>query len=204
MFITFEGPEGCGKSTHAQRLKNYLEGMKLSVVLTHEPGGTQLGRQIRGLLLDPESVLDMNTEVYLFAADRSEHVSKIILPALSAGKIVVSDRFTDSTLAYQIGGRGLPEDMVRYICMISSRGLIPDLTILLDVSPEIGIKRATVKGPHDRFEKEKIEFHKRVRNKYLEIARSEAQRIKVINTDEKGIDEIQEQIRRMVDEKLGN
>ncbi len=204
MFITFEGPEGCGKSTHAQRLKNYLEEKKLPIVLTHEPGGTALGRQIRDLLLDPESVLDRNTEVYLFAADRSEHVSKIILPALSAGKIVVSDRFTDSTLAYQIGGRGLAEDMVRYICMISSRGLIPDLTILLDVSPEIGIKRATVKGPQDRFEKEKIEFHRKVREKYLELAKNGPERIKLINTDKRSIDEIQEQIRRTVDEKLGN
>ena len=110
MFITFEGPEGCGKSTHSKRLKNYLESKDREVILTHEPGGTQLGKHIRELLLDPESVLSKNTEVYLFAADRSEHVNKIILPALSQGKIVISDRFTDSTLAYQIGGRGFPED----------------------------------------------------------------------------------------------
>jgi len=202
MFITFEGPEGCGKSTHAKRLKNYLEGRDHQLILTHEPGGTRLGKHIRELLLDPESVLSENTEVYLFAADRSEHVSKIILPALSSEKIVISDRFTDSTLAYQIGGRGLPEDSVRYICMVSSRGLIPDLTILLDVSPEIGIKRATQNGSMDRFEQEKIDFHKRVREKYLEIAKDDPKRVKVINTDEKGIDEVQDEIRKIVEATL--
>lgn len=202
MFITFEGPEGCGKSTHSKRLKNYLEEKNHEVVLTHEPGGTQVGRHIRDLLLDPESVLSENTEVYLFAADRSEHVSKIILPALSLAKIVISDRFTDSTLAYQIGGRGLPEDLVRYICMVSSRGLIPDLTVLLDVSPEIGIKRATLNGSMDRFEQEKIVFHRRVREKYLEIAKDNPKRVRVINTDASGIDEIQDEIRKIVEDKL--
>ncbi|MEE8638650.1 MAG: dTMP kinase [Candidatus Margulisiibacteriota bacterium] len=202
MFITFEGPEGCGKSTHSKRLKNYLEGKGHEVILTHEPGGTQLGKHIRELLLDPESVLSENTEVYLFAADRSEHVNKIILPALKQGKIVISDRFTDSTLAYQIGGRGLPEDLVRYICMISSKGLIPDLTILLDVSPERGIKRVTELGSLDRFEKEKIEFHKKVREKYLEIAKGDTERIKIINTEGKEIDEVQEKIRKMVEKVL--
>ena len=202
MFITFEGPEGCGKSTHSKRLKNYLESKDREVILTHEPGGTQLGKHIRELLLDPESVLSKNTEVYLFAADRSEHVNKIILPALSQGKIVISDRFTDSTLAYQIGGRGFPEDLVRYINMISSGGLIPDLTILLDVSSEMGIKRATELGSLDRFEKEKIEFHKKVREKYLEIAKDDPERIKVINTEEKEIDQVQAEIRKIVEEKV--
>ncbi|KPJ65796.1 hypothetical protein AMJ44_09430 [candidate division WOR-1 bacterium DG_54_3] len=202
MFITFEGPEGCGKSTHSKRLKNYLESKKYKVVLTQEPGGTQIGKGIRDLLLNPESILDETTEVYLFAADRSEHVSKIIQPALASGKIVLSDRFTDSTLAYQIGGRGLAEDLVRYINMISSKGLIPDLTILLDVSPEVGIQRATLNGSLDRFEGEKIEFHRRVREKYLEIAKGDPERIKLINTDDKGIDEIQDVIRKIVEEKL--
>lgn len=204
MLITFEGPEGCGKSTHSKRLKSYLEGRGLRVLLTQEPGGTQVGKEIRALLLKPESVLDGTTEVYLFAADRSEHVSKIVLPALEEGKIVISDRFIDSTVAYQIGGRKLPEDLVRYINMISSKGTVPDLTIMLDVSPEIGLKRATQNGAADRFEKEAIDFHRRVRDKYLEIARENPERIKVINTDEKGIEEIQNLVREFVDEKLGN
>jgi dTMP kinase len=204
MFITFEGPEGCGKTTHSKRLKSYLEGKGLPVLLTQEPGGTQVGKEIRGLLLRPESVLDETTEVYLFAADRSEHVTKIIKPALSEGKTVVCDRFIDSTIAYQIGGRRLPEDLVRYLNMISSKGLMPDLTFLLDVSPEIGLKRATQNGSADRFEKEEIEFHRRVREKYLEVARDNSGRIKIINTDDRDIEQVQNIIRETIDEKLGN
>lgn len=202
MFITFEGPEGCGKSTHAQRLKSYLEGKGRSVLLTREPGGTMVGKEIRDLLLRPESVLEPTTEVYLFAADRSEHVNKVIFPALKEGKIVISDRFIDSTLAYQIGGRNLPEDLVRYLNMVSAKGLTPDLTILLDVSSEVGLKRAAQKGAADRFEKEAVEFHKKVRKFYLEIAGENPQRFKIIGTDEKNIEEVQDLIRRIVDEKL--
>lgn len=204
MFITFEGPEGCGKSTHSKRVKTYLEGKGIRVLLSLEPGGTQVGKSIREILLNPESVLDENTEVYLFAADRSEHVSKIILPALKEGKIVISDRFIDSTLAYQIGGRKLPEDLVRYLNMTSSKGLIPNLTIQLDVSPEIGLKRATQKGAADRFEQEALDFHRRVRAMYQAIARENPDRIRVVKTDERSIEEIQNQIRGIIDEKLGN
>lgn len=208
MFITFEGPEGCGKSTHSKKIKHYLEEEGHQVLLTLEPGGTQVGRQIRAMLLDPQSVFDETTEVYLFAADRSEHVTKIIKPALAAGKIVISDRFTDSTVAYQIGGRGLPEDLVRYINMVSSQGLIPDLTVLLDISPEIGLKRALQTGAKDRFEKEALEFHQRIRHKYLAIAKDNPDRVKIVSTDEGGIEDVQHQIRRIVrekiNEKLGN
>lgn len=202
MFITFEGPEGCGKSTHAKRLKSYLEGKGIRVLLTQEPGGTQVGKEIRQLLLKPDSVLDETTEVYLFAADRSEHVSKIIKPALAEGKVVISDRYVDSTIAYQIGGRRLPEDLVRYLNMVSSKGLIPDLTIMLDVSPEVGLERATRGGHADRFEQEVIDFHRRVRAKYQEIAAQEPQRITVIKTDDLAIEAIQEQIRKVIDAKL--
>jgi dTMP kinase len=202
MFITFEGPEGCGKSTHAKRLKTYLEGLGCRVLLTAEPGGTQLGKKVRSLLLDPANVLDETTEVYLFAADRSEHVSKVILPALKEKKVVICDRFIDSTLAYQIGGRQLPEDLVRYLNMISAKGLLPDLTFLLDVSPEIGLKRAAQKGEADRFEQEKLTFHKRVRETYLEIARDNPQRVFLIKTDELEVEAIQEKIRQIIDAKL--
>lgn len=204
MFITFEGPEGCGKSTHSKRLKSYIEGKGLRVLLTFEPGGTQVGKEIRSLLLKPESVLDETTEVYLFAADRSEHVSKIILPALNEDKIVISDRFIDSTLAYQIGGRRLPEDLVRYLNMVSSKGLVPDLTFLLDVSPEIGLKRATQHGKADRFEQEAIDFHTRVRKSYLRIAKDDPARFVVINTNDQTIEEIQNKIRETIDAKLGD
>jgi len=199
MFITFEGPEGCGKSTHSTRLKSYLEGKGERVLLTREPGGTQVGRHIRDLLLDPSSILDDTTEIYLFAADRSEHVSKIILPALQEGKTVISDRYVDSTIAYQIGGRKLPEDLVRYLNMISSKGLMPDLTILLDVSPEVGLKRATQNRQADRFEQEIVDFHRRVREKYLALAESDPARIKIIRTADKNIDQVQALVRELVD-----
>ena len=202
MFITFEGPEGCGKSTHSKKLKAYLEARGYGVVLTREPGGTLVGKEIRALLLNPESVLDETTEVYLFAADRSEHVSKIILPALKEGKIVISDRYIDSTIAYQTGGRGLPEDLVRYVNMVSSKGLIPDLTILLDVTPEVGLKRATQHNAADRFEKETLEFHRRVREVYREIAQSSPERVKMISTDQQDIDQVQMKVREIIDEKL--
>jgi dTMP kinase len=204
MFITLEGPEGSGKSTHATRLKSYLEGKGHKVVLTHEPGGTQIGKHIREMLLHPEATLDQHTEVMLFAADRAEHVSKIIQPALKKGKVVISDRFSDSTIAYQCGGRGLPEDLVRYVNMVSSKGLIPDLTLLLDVTPETGIRRATQNGTKDRFEKEKIDFHKKVRRRYLQIAKEDPGRVKVIKTEEKDIEKIQNEIRKVIDEKFGN
>ncbi|MFC1510883.1 dTMP kinase [Candidatus Margulisiibacteriota bacterium] len=204
MFFTFEGPEGCGKSTHAAKLKEYLEGKGHQVILTHEPGGTPLGKQIRELLLHSKSEPNEITELYCFAADRAEHVAKVIAKALAEKKIVISDRFTDSTLAYQIGGRGLPEDLVRYINMISARGLDPDLTLLLDVSPEVGLKRAGQVGDLDRFEQEKLEFHKRVRGKYLEIAKNNPGRVKVINTEKMQIAEAQIKIRKVVDEKLRN
>jgi len=204
MFITLEGPEGSGKSTHATRLKSYLEGKGHKVVLTHEPGGTQIGKLIREMLLHPEATLDHYTEIMLFGADRAEHVTKIIQPALKKGKVVISDRFTDSTIAYQCGGRGLPEDLVRYFNMVSSKGLIPDLTLLLDVSPETGIRRATQNGTKDRFEKERIDFHKKVRRRYLAIAKEDPERVKIVKTEEKDIEKIQNEIRKVIDEKLGN
>lgn len=202
MFITFEGPEGCGKSTQSKKLKNHLEARGHKVLLTMEPGGTQVGKHIREILLDPTSVLDDATEVYLFAADRSEHVSKMIRPALDQGKIVLCDRYVDSTLAYQIGGRQLPEDLVRYLCMVSSKGLVPDLTILLDVPPQIGLKRAVKKGEADRFEKEKMLFHERVRAKYLQLANDDPERVKIIDSSQRTVDDIQEEIRKIVEGKL--
>jgi len=204
MFITFEGPEGCGKTTHSKKLKAYLESKGQTVLLTQEPGGTMVGREIRNILLKPESVLDETTEVYLFAADRSEHVSKIILPALKENKIVISDRYIDSTIAYQVGGRKLPEDLVRYLNMISSKGLLPDLTILLNVSPETGLRRAAQNRSADRFEQEVIEFHRRVHEAYLELAKNEPGRVKVVEVEEREIDQVQSDIRKVIDEKFGN
>ncbi len=194
MFISFEGGEGCGKSTHARMLKEYLESSGKEVVLTREPGGTQFGSTIRKMLLDNDLSIEMTTEMFLFCADRVEHVEKVIRPALSEGKIVISDRYIDSTIAYQLGGRALPEDLVRYLNWISSKGLVPDLTFLLDIPVEEGLKRTAERGKTNRFENEILAFHERVREKYLEIAGNNRQRIKVIDTF-KGIEETQKEIR---------
>lgn len=204
MFITFEGPEGCGKTTQAKKLKTYLEDQGRSVILSFEPGGTIIGKEIRSMLLNKESLMERISELFLFAADRHENVKKRLLPALAAGKIVISDRFSDSTLAYQVGGRGLPEDLVRYVNLVASTGLVPELTFLLDVSPENGLKRAGHKGLADRFESEKLEFHDRVRQYYLAIAGRDTGRIKIIETNERGIAETQKLIRGITDEKLRN
>ncbi|MFH1826306.1 MAG: dTMP kinase [bacterium] len=202
LFITFEGPEGCGKSTHAKALKGYLEDQGHRVLLTHEPGGTQLGQNIREWLLDPKNNISKTSEIYLFGADRAEHVSQVILPALKKGKIVICDRYTDSTIAYQVGGRGLPEDLVRYVNMTSSQGLIPDLTLLLDVSSEEGLKRAGQVGAADRFEREKISFHKKVRAGYLTLAKNDPDRIRVVSTEDMKIITVQSAIRKIVNEKF--
>ena len=202
MFITFEGGEGCGKSTHSRRLKEYLESLGHKVVLTREPGGTLLGEDIRKILLSPRNTLSHEAEILLFAADRIEHVEKVIKPALKEGKTVISDRFIDSTTAYQIGGRKLAEDQVRYLNMISSQGLTPDLTFILETSVKIGLERATRGStPADRFEKEDLAFHERVRKMYLEIAEENPERVKVINT-ERPVDEVQKEIREIVGKVL--
>jgi len=201
VFITLEGPEGCGKSTHAKLLKEYL-GDKL--VLTHEPGGTEVGQKIRDLLLHSGIKLDKISELCFFAADRAEHVEKVIKPALEQGKIILSDRYADSTTAYQVGGSQLPEDLVASINKIACKGLMPDLTILLDIESSLGLKRARVKGVADRFEKEKLDFHQRVRNKFLQIAKNDSKRVKIINTEKDNIKQVQEKIRKVIDEKLGN
>jgi dTMP kinase len=202
MFITLEGQEGSGKSTHSKKISDYLVEKGYEVVSTIEPGGTQIGRKIRGFLLDPETDVDDLAELFLFAADRAQHVQKVILPALSRSKIVVSDRFIDSTIAYQIGGRALPEDLVRYLNMVSSKGLIPDLTIILDVLPETGIGRIKRARSTDRFESEELKFHRRVREKYLEIAKENPGRIKVISTEKREVNEIQAEIVKLVESIL--
>ena len=203
MFITFEGGEGCGKSTHAKLLKKYLKGKGYGVVATLEPGGTQIGKKLRQILLKGTRLVSRYSELFLFAADRSEHVARVIKPGLKAGKIVISDRFIDSTTAYQIAGRKLPVHLVDQMNRISSDGLVPDLTLLLDILPKTGIPRGTKRSKKDKFESENSGFHLRVRNEYLKIAKDEPRRVKVISTSGP-IEEVQGIIRRIVDEKLRN
>lgn len=209
-FISFEGPEGCGKSTHAKMLEQYLKSLGKRTVLSQEPGGTKTGTQIRKILLGTEEPLCTNCELLLFAADRAQHVNEVIRPGLESGAVVICDRFIDSTIAYQIGGRKLPEELVRYLNALSSEGLKPDLTFLLDVQPAIGLPRslasaAAGKGGAkkvDRFEKEKLAFHNEVRSMYLRIAADEPDRVKVIDTEKQDIAAVQDQIKKAVMERI--
>ena len=187
-FITFEGIEGCGKSTQARRLADAL-----GALLTFEPGATELGRKIRPLLLEAGTV-SPEAELFLFSADRAQHVAQVIRPALEAGRTVISDRFADSTLAYQGCGRGLPLDRIHTLTQIATGGLRPDLTFLLDVSVETGLARVGRRGAGDRFETEGEPFHEKVRKGFRELAAQEPERWVTID-GERDADAIAEEIR---------
>ncbi len=189
LFVTFEGPEGSGKSTHSQRLAGELMSDGYDVVHTAEPGGTPLGRGIRDMLLEKQDVrLGSRAELFLFEADRAQHVEEAITPALEARKIVLCDRFNTATFAYQGYGLGMDMDFVERIDEAATGGLQPDLTILMDVDVETGLARAGAEHPADRMEKRNIRFHKKVRQGYLDLAKRSPDRIKVVKVREK-IDE---------------
>lgn len=194
MFITFEGPDGSGKTTQSKLLFDYLKSAGKDVVWTREPGGTELGKKLRNILLDDKTIkADKNAELLLFCADRAQHVAEIIKPALALGKIVICDRYIDSTTAYQAGGRGFPEKMIKDLNAYSTDNLIPDLTFLIDVPSELGLQRAT-KTASDKFEDEALEFHKRVRAMYLKLAKKN-RRIKLFDGT-KTIEQIFSEIKR--------
>ncbi|MFN3395545.1 MAG: dTMP kinase [Thermodesulfovibrionales bacterium] len=194
IFISFEGIEGSGKTTQARLLHDYLYKKGLNPVLTEEPGGTDIGREIRKILL---SLGHFNmhpvTELLLYNASRSQHVNEVILPAIKSGRIVITDRFSDSTYAYQGWGRGLDRDIINRIDEISTGGVRPDITILIDVDVNVGLMRNRKANKVDRIELEEIEFHRRVRDGYLEIARQEPNRIKIIDGS-KEIEDIHRQV----------
>lgn len=176
-FITIEGIEGAGKSTQLDTVRRRLDEAGIGVVVTREPGGTPIGEAVRGLLLDPENRgMDPDTELLLMFAARAEHVSKVIRPALEAGRWVLSDRFTDATFAYQGGGRGVAAERIAALETWVQGDLRPDLTLLLDLPVEAGLARIAGRGHPDRFEREERAFFQRIRDNYLVRARAEPER----------------------------
>jgi dTMP kinase len=183
VFITFEGPDGSGKSTQARMLAQRLRGAGRTVLESAEPGGTPIGQQIRRILLDPANrELTPLAELLLMFAARAQNVEQWILPALAEGKIVISDRFTDSSVAYQGAGRGLGWETVLELDRIACHGLIPDLTICVDIDSETGLARAAGRGSSEtRLEEQAIEFHRKAREAYHELARREKRRFRLID-----------------------
>jgi dTMP kinase len=204
-FITFEGIEGSGKTTQIKLVADYLVQKGISLIVTQEPSGTDIGRKIGDILFKREHRhLCAETELFLFCAARAQHVREVILPALELNKIVLCDRFSDATYAYQGFGRGINFDMIKLINDYSAMLLKPDMTLLFDLPVEAGLKRATernnkLKEPAaaDRFEREKLDFHGRIREGYLDIARKEPDRFQVIDAN-RDVDVIQEEVRRCI------
>lgn len=181
-FISFEGIEGSGKSTQAKLLATELSDAGYDVVITHEPGGTVISDRIRALLLNPEhSEMNATTELLLYAAARAQHLAQKIRPALARGAVVVTDRFSDSTLAYQGFGRGIPRTLIDSVDAVSAQGLRPNLTILCDLDVRQGLERNRSANKRDRLELEAIEFHEKVRAGFLALAQEEPQRFHVVD-----------------------
>ncbi|MEP9316384.1 dTMP kinase [Pseudomonas sp. LABIM340] len=182
LFITLEGPEGAGKSTNREYLAERLRERGIEVQLTREPGGTPLAERIRELLLDPsDEKMAVDTELLLVFAARAQHIAQVIRPALERGAVVLCDRFTDATYAYQGGGRGLPVERIAQLEGFVQGGLRPDLTLVFDLPVEIGLSRAAARGRLDRFEQEGRAFFEAVRNTYLDRAHAEPGRYHILD-----------------------
>jgi len=200
LFITFEGVDGCGKSTQLELLKDYFIKSGRKVVVTREPGAKGLGETIRTILLDYDGDVSDRCESFLFLADRAQNIDIIVKPALKEGKIVLCDRHTDSSAAYQGYGRGLDIEQINYLNDLATNSLKPDLTFVFDIDTETSMAR--VGKNQDRMEKEGIEFQNRVRKGYLEIARKEPNRVKVINAS-KSIEEIHNEVLKIIKKHTG-
>lgn len=180
-FITLEGPEGAGKSTQLARLVERLQAAGQAVTVTREPGGTPFGTRVREVLLDPELDMHPLPEFLLYSASRAQLVQDIVRPALTRGEVVVCDRYFDSSLAYQGAGRGLPLPLLQSITREVTGGLTPDLTILLDLDPAVGLARAAARGQPDRLERADLTFHQRVRQGFLDLAAQAPERFVVLD-----------------------
>ena len=199
VFITFEGGDGSGKSTQIQSVREWFESRGREVIVTREPGGTELGTEIRRLVQNGPEDVDARTEALLYAADRAYHVATVIGPALERGAVVLGDRYIDSSLAYQGAARSLGVDEIASLSAWATQGLYPSLTFLLDLPPEVGARRRT--DAPDRMERESMDFHERVRHEYLRLADAEPERIVVI--DAVGtVDEVFSEIRGVLVERF--
>lgn len=196
-FITLEGMDGAGKTTHLEWLKARLQAKSISLKVTREPGGTALGESLRGLLLDSHEPRRPETEALLMFAARSEHIAQVIAPALAGGQWVLCDRFTDATYAYQAGGSGMDWSRIAALEQWVQGDLQPDLTLYFDLSPEIGKTRTRAAREPDRFEREKLDFYTRVRTAYLKRAQDHPERIRVINAA-RTISEIQVELEKII------
>ena len=203
-FITFEGIDGSGKSTQLRLLANVLRSKQCEVLTTREPGGTPVGLKLRAALLDAHEEVDPLTELLVFAADRAQHVRRVLRPALALGQVVISDRYADATVAYQGAGRGFSPALISQIVELATEGLKPDLTLLFDLSiAESGTRtRRRSEGKHksdkgDRLDSENVDFHKRVREAYLQLAAAEPERFRVVPS-EGSVEETQAHVRQIV------
>jgi len=199
LFITFEGADGSGKSTQLAKIFEYLTQNDFECILTREPGGTDLGNKLRDILLNYDGPVSSNCELFLYLADRSQHIETKIKPALLEGKVVLCDRHIDSTVAYQGFARGLDIENLINLNKIATKGLLPDLTIVFDVETEIAMQR--VGQTKDRLESEGFEFHKKLRYGYLELAKRFPERIKIINSNN-AIDKVFEDTLKLINSYL--
>lgn len=199
LFITFEGADGCGKTTQLNLLKDYLENKGYEVIITREPGAKGLGEKIREILLNYDGEVSNRCESFLFLADRAQNIDIIVKPAIEEGKIVLCDRHTDSTVAYQGYGRGLDIEQINMLNHIATNSTKPDLTLVFDVDIETSMQR--VGNQQDRMEKSGKEFFNKVRNGYLELAKQEPDRIKVIDTT-KSITEVQKDVVNIINKYI--
>lgn len=204
-FITFEGIDGSGKSTQLRMLASELRYRGFDVLTTLEPGGTPLGRRLRAAFLETEETVSPRAELLLFAADRAQHINFLVKPALSEGKIVISDRYADATFAYQGAGRGFDEKTVNQVINLATEGLKPDLTLFFDISVEKAILRTKLRDDKEavknRMDAETAEFYERVRDAYLQLAKKESKRFRVIDANG-SIEEIKTKVLEIVTEFL--
>ena len=198
-FITLEGVDGAGKTTHIEFIKNYLSDLNINYVMTREPGGTALGEKLRDILLHDE--MNPQTETMLMFAARNEHIDKVIRPNLMKGAVVISDRFTDATYAYQAGGKGVKDEKIDILKKWVQEDLRPDLTFLFDLSVEVSIERLNKTRKLDKFEREDKSFHKKIREKYLTLVEAAPERFCVLNS-EASIEKIQNQIKLKLDKVI--